>query len=124
MYRPVHFDLYSSAPDKSSGFLQKVFNWDISSWGGPMDYMLITTGKKDESGIDGGLSKDEGMFGQNVIFTIEIPDLDSYMEKVTDNGGELLTGKHTVPGVGYLAYFREPGGIVFAMMQEDINAGK
>lgn len=82
-----------------------------------MDYWLITTGK-DEPGIDGGLTKrTEGE--ANTVNTINVPSIDEYVEKIKENGGTIIMPKQAVPGVGWTAYFKDPEGNSFGLMEED-----
>ena len=54
--------------------------------------------------------------------TIDVPPVDDFLDKVVKNGGEVITPKMTVPGVGYAAYFRDTEGNDFGLMQEDETA--
>jgi len=51
------------------------------------------------------------------VNTIEVEDIDQLLKKVVENGGEIVMPKDEIPSVGYLAYFREPGGAVLGVMQ-------
>ncbi len=48
--------------------------------------------------------------------------IDETIEKVSENGGEFIVPKMPVPGVGWLAYFKDPQGNVFGIMQSDKSA--
>jgi predicted enzyme related to lactoylglutathione lyase len=37
-------------------------------------------------------------------------------------GGTIVTPKMTLPGIGYLAYFRDPQGNTFGIMKDDPTA--
>ena len=52
MKRIVHFDISADDPERAIKFYTNVFGWSIQKWDGPMDYWLVTTGPKDEPGID------------------------------------------------------------------------
>ena len=56
--------------------------------------------------------------------TVGISDLDEHIKKVLANGGEMVTEKITIPGVGYIAYFKDIEGVIMGLHQADINAGK
>ena len=89
--------------------------------GGPIEYWLITTGEKDEPGIDGGLSKRTDS-EPSTVNTIDVPSVDQYIKKVESNGGSLVRLKMAVPGVGWMAYFKDPEGNMFGIMEEDTTA--
>jgi len=82
---------------------------------------MIMTGDEKKPGIGGGLKmRDEG--GINTVNTIDTADIDESIEKVTKDGGKMMVPKMAVPGVGWLAYFADPQGNVFGIMQSDETA--
>jgi len=121
MPRIVHFELNVKNVEKTIKFYKEVFGWKIEKWSGPMDYWLIMTGDESEPGIDGGLGYIEEGFPQ-VVNTIDIDNIDKFIKKIESNGGEIVRPKHAVPGVGWLAYFKDTEGIVTGIMQEDPEA--
>jgi predicted enzyme related to lactoylglutathione lyase len=121
MPRVVHFEIEADQPERALKFYETVFDWKIEKWDGPFEYWLITTGKKDEPGIDGGLSKrTEG--APSTVNTIDVPSVDQYIKKVEHNGGSIVRPKMAVPGVGWMAYFKDPEGNMFGIMEEDSTA--
>ncbi len=102
-------------------FYEKVFGWKIVKWEGPIEYWLITTGKEDEPGIDGGLTRRTEP-ETSTINTIDVPSVDEYIKKVQDNGGTIVTPKHAIPGVGWAVAFKDPEGNMFGLMEEDESA--
>ena len=79
------------------------------------------TGEESEPGIDGGLGYEEEGFPR-VVNTIDVKNIDEIIKKIEKNGGEIIRPKHAVPGVGWLAYFKDTEGIVTGIIQEDPNA--
>ncbi|MCK4952678.1 VOC family protein, partial [Candidatus Bathyarchaeota archaeon] len=69
-------------------------------------------------GIDGGLGKEKAPS----VNTIDVHDVDEYLEKITNAGGTVVAPKMTIPGVGYLAFFKDPQGNVFGIMKDDPSA--
>src|SRR3972149_5570591 len=57
MPRVIHFEIAADDPERAVAFYRKVFGWEIQKWEGPMEYWVITTGPKEEPGIDGGLGR-------------------------------------------------------------------
>jgi hypothetical protein len=57
--------------------------------------------------------------------TIDVDDLDGLLAKVEQGGGGALVvvPKMAVPGIGWLAYVKDPDGNIFGMMQADTKAG-
>jgi uncharacterized protein len=119
MPRVVHFEIVTGDTERVRSFYEKVFEWKFNRWG-TEDYWLISTGQQDERGIDGGFVKSKGE--PVVVNTIDVPDLDEYIKRVQDNGGELEVPKRPIPGVGWLCYFKDVEGNLFGMMQADPSA--
>jgi predicted enzyme related to lactoylglutathione lyase len=107
--------------EKTIKFYEKVFGWKIEKWKGPMDYWLIMTGDESKPGIDGGLGYEEEDFPK-VVNTIDIDNIDEVIKKIEKNGGKIVRPKHAVPGVGWLAYFKDTEGIITGIMQNDPEA--
>jgi predicted enzyme related to lactoylglutathione lyase len=116
MARVIHFEVPSTNMETSRKFYENVFGWKLQKWEGPTEYYLITTGDPGAPGIDGGLggAADE-MHG--TVNTLGVDDLDAVLKQVVANGGEIVMPRQDIPGVGYLAYVREPGGTLFGLME-------
>ncbi|MBU2491062.1 MAG: VOC family protein [Bacteroidetes bacterium] len=125
MARVVHFEIHAQEPARAAEFYKNVFNWEISQWGNEQ-YWIVKTGEKDEPGIDGGIMKRHGeVDGEAVIAyvcTIDVDSLDYYGEKVINSGGENVVAKMAVPGIGWLAYFKDTEKNIFGIMQSDPEA--
>ena len=78
MNRVVHFEFEVENQERSIKFYSEVFGWKISNWGGPINYWLISTGPKEDVGIDGGMSlrseRDKNL-GSGTLNTIEVSEL-------------------------------------------------
>ena len=121
MPRVIHFEIEAENPERAIKFYQEVFAWKAEKWEGPVEYWLITTGKEDEPGIDGGLSRRTEAY-PSTVNTIAVPSVDEYVKKVERAGGTLVRPKMAVPGVGWMAYFKDPEGNLFGMMETDESA--
>jgi predicted enzyme related to lactoylglutathione lyase len=117
--RVVHFDINATNPEELTKFYEQVFNWKFEKWEGPMEYWMITTGK-DEPGIDGGLSRREKE--AQTINTINVSSIDDYIEMIKRNKGVILVPKKPILGVGWTAFFQDPQGNTFGLMQDDPTA--
>jgi len=115
MPRVVHFEIYGKKPEQLIPFYANVFGWTFEKWG-PMAYWIIKTGEG--PGIDGGLGTEKNPS----VNTIDVSDVDEYLDKITRAGGTVVTPKMTLPGIGYLAYFKDPQGNVFGIMKDDPTA--
>ncbi len=124
MPRVVHFDLPAEDPEKLKGFYEQVFGWKFEKWDDPsgqMEYWLITTGEENEPGINGGMGKRKDA-NEQIANTIGVPNVDEYIKKVEENGGEILMQKMAIPGIGWISSFKDPQGNKHMIMQDDKEA--
>ena len=121
MPRVVHFEIGANDPDKTAAFYQEVFGWNITKWEGPMEYWLVETGDEEEPGINGGLFRPNEIFS-GTVNTVDVPDIDVYIDKIKQHGGEIVIDKHAIPGVGYNAYAKDVNGTLFGVHQDDLQA--
>ena len=121
MSRVVHFDITANDVDKVIAFYEKALGWKFQKWEGPMDYWLVTTGEEGAPGINGGFGRpDPEMPG--TVNTVDVANIDDAIARVKKYGGTIVRDKHEIPGVGWLAYFSDPEGTIFGMMEADPNA--
>ncbi len=121
MPRVTHFEITADNMERAIEFYSKVFGWNINKWNGPIEYWLVSTNGGDEHGINGAIMKREDPT-TTTINTVDVPNVDQYIESVKKNGGTILTEKMTVPGVGYFAYCKDTEGNTFGIMEEDESA--
>jgi uncharacterized protein len=86
-----------------------------------MAYWMVTTGAKDEPGINGGILRRQEGF-PSTVNTIDVPSVDEFAKKVTSHGGNVAMPKMTIPGAGYLIYCQDPEGNLFGIYQSDPSA--
>jgi predicted enzyme related to lactoylglutathione lyase len=129
MSRPMHFEIQASNPQALIDFYSALFGWSFNKWEGG-DYWLIHTGPDDQPGINGGLLPRRGPPPENMaavnafVITVDVDKLDAKLAKVDSigGGGLVCVPKMAVPGIGWLAYVKDPDGNIFGMMQADTNA--
>lgn len=118
MGRVVHFEIGADDPDRAAEFYRKAFNWEISDWGGPMRYLLVTTGAADEPGINGAIMQ-RAEHQQAVINSIDVASWEAGAKSVVEAGGRLLMEKTAIPGIGYFAYCTDTEGNVFGILESN-----
>jgi uncharacterized protein len=126
MNRVLHFDLYADDPERISDFYGKTFGWKFEKWEGDvgMDYWMIMTGPEGAPGINGGMSrrgKESAKRASVGAITIAVDDIDGVIGKVKKFGGEIVMDKTVLPGVGWLASFRDTEGNELSLMQTDMS---
>ena len=126
MNRVVHFEIYATHPAETIVFYQQVFGWKIEPWGPPeAEYWHIATGGDDaqSAGLDGGLWRRRGPSPleesgvKAYTCTIEVENIDTTIDKITNAGGTIEIVKNQIPGVGWLAYCKDPDGNLFGVVQ-------
>lgn len=126
MHRVIHFEIHADDPPRAVKYYSELLGWQFQSWGGPMEYWLITTGTQDQPGINGGLIRRRGPIdGQAVIAyvcTVDVPNVDAYTQRAIAGGGQVVVPKMAIPGLGWLVYCKDTEGNIFGMIQDDKNA--
>lgn len=127
MGRTVHFEIQASEPQVLIDFYGRMFDWSFSKWEGG-DYWLVGTGEVGAPGINGGLlprrgpPPAEGAAVNAFVCTVDVEDLDQSLVLLKELKGTVAVPKMPVPGVGWLAYAKDPDGNIFGMMQNDASA--
>ena len=127
MARAVHFEIHAANPKDMIGFYSKLFGWTFNKWDGG-DYWMIHTGPDEQPGINGGLMPRRGdlpapMAAVNAfVITVDVDDVDACVAHAQTLGGSIALPKMAVPGIGWLAYAKDPDGNIFGMMQTDTAA--
>ena len=129
MGRVVHFEIHASDPERMAGFYRDLFGWTVQKWDGPMDYWMVMTGDDSQPGIHGGLVRREGSApseGQAVnafVCTVDVDDVETTVARAEALGGTVALPRHAIPGVGWLAYIKDPDGAIVGVMESDESAG-
>jgi hypothetical protein len=111
-------DIAADDPPRAIRFYERVFGWRIRKWEGPTDYWLIQTGDVSAPGINAGLAKRDNP-SQFVTPFISVPSVDEYAARVQASGGTIIQPKMAIPGIGYLAAFRDTEGNTVGMLEKD-----
>ena len=124
MAKVIHFEIHASDPPALISFYSALFGWEFRRWG-DMSYWLIQTEKEPSGGIGGGLVLRKGSpppSGAPVsgyICTIQVAALDDVVAQAQKLGGTVALPRAPIPGVGWLAYIKDPDGNIFGLMQTD-----
>ncbi|MHB1294999.1 MAG: VOC family protein [Anaerolineae bacterium] len=121
MGRVVHFELAVDDPERAAQFYRDALGWEVQRWGSE-DYWLIHTGPKERDGIDGALQRRGDAVG-NVVNTVAVEDLAATCAKIVAAGGNMLTEKMVIPGVGALTYCQDTEGNPFCVLEPEPGMG-
>ncbi len=103
----VHMDIAAKDPARSSKFYEQVFGWKIAV-DPSVDYHMFSA----EGGPGGGFVKVDGdqYKEKDIIPYIGTDDIDATLKMIEAKGGKTLLSKTEIPGVGWYAFFADPGG--------------
>ncbi len=127
MARAVHFEIHATNPQALIDFYSGLFGWTFNKWDGG-DYWMVHTGPDDQPGINGGLMPRRGpqppeLAAVNAfVITVDVDDVDPALAKALTLGASVAVPKMAVPGIGWLAYIKDPDGNILGMMQADTHA--
>ena len=127
MSRAVHFEIHASNPQAAIDFYSGLFGWSFNKWEGG-EYWMIHTGPDEQPGINGGLIPRRGALPDSMaainafVITVDVADVDTTVAGALAAGGASAAPKMAVPGIGWLAYLKDPDGNIFGVMQADREA--
>ena len=126
MNRVVHFEIHAGDPARAIAFYEKLFGWTIAPWGPPGLYWSVTTGPEGVPGINGGIVPRRGAIDGAAVLayvcTVQVESVDDAMARALSLGGSVALPKMPIPGMGWLAYFKDTEGNIVGVMNEDPSA--
>ena len=114
MGRIIHVELTAADLGQAATFYAEAFGWQPEPSPFVEGYLGAQTGEGD--GIDGAIMSREYQ-QQTTIAWIQVDDLDATLDAVVKAGGARAGEVQELPGVGRLAYVRDPEGTVLGLRQ-------
>ncbi|HMS67305.1 MAG TPA: hypothetical protein PKD18_04190 [Saprospiraceae bacterium] len=121
----THFAIHIDDIERAKSFYDGVFDWGFNSYG-QADFLQIKADKSETGELIGALQArkfspvSEKLIGLEC--TIGVENLDEIVERVKNNGGQLLLPKTAIPYVGWIAKFLDTEGNLICAMQYDNSA--
>ena len=115
MHKKQKFQIPPYMPINEMAFYNKVFGWTFQRSG--QTTYLSATKEASPCQITNQQKKNN-----LAIHTIAVTDVDRYIQKVLQVGGEIVIPKTAVPGIGWLVYCKGPEQPIFSLMQTDLQA--
>jgi len=119
-----HFAIYTEDTNRAKEFYSNVFDWGFQSYG-QQDFLQIKNDNSDEGELIGALqSRNYSPVPEKIIgleCTISVQNVDDIVERVKNNGGQILMPKTTIPYVGWITKFLDTEGNLICAMQYDNN---
>ncbi len=122
MDKVVHFEIPADNVERAQNFYKTVFDWKINPIPN-MGYTILQTVTVDEQNmpkepgaINGGMLKRQSPITSPVI-TINVDNIESSLEKIKQNGGQIVREKTQVGNMGFTAYFKDSEGNILGLWQ-------
>lgn len=121
----THFAIHIDDIDRAKSFYDDVFDWGFQSYGQP-GFLQIKADKTENGELIGALqARKYSPVADRIIgleCTVSVENVDGIIEKVKNNGGQLLMPKTAIPYVGWIAKFLDTEGNLICIMQYDNSA--
>lgn len=121
----THFAIHTDDIERAKKFYEELFEWGFNSYG-HTDFLQIKAEKKENSELIGALqSRNYSPVTQKIIgfeCTISVENIEEIIDKVNNNGGQLLIPKTAIPYVGYIAKFLDSEGNLICIIKYDHTA--
>ena len=113
-------DLTVENADQVRDFYKSVVGWSTTDtdMGGYCDYTMQAEGGDGIAGVCHARGSNEGLPAQWLMY-VNVPDLDTSLEKCKTKGGKVLAGPKGFAGQGRYAVIQDPAGAVMAIYQPD-----
>ena len=121
----THFAIHIDNIERAKNFYGQVFDWGFTSYG-PPDFLQIKTDKTENGELIGALQArtyspvNEKLIGLECTVTVE--SVDEIIERVKNNGGQILMPKTAIPYGGWITKFLDTEGNLVCAMQTDNSA--
>jgi uncharacterized protein len=118
MARPiVHVEIPATDPQALGDFYKSTFGWDLNL-DTTFNYLQFTS----EGGPAGAFTEGSGEnwagAGPNSpVIYLGTDDLEGDLAKVEAGGGQVLLSSMEIPGIGWMAIFRDPSGNHIGLFQ-------
>jgi uncharacterized protein len=68
-----------------------------------------------------GDAPSEGQPSTPTSLTVEVPDFDDYVKGAVSTGGSVALPAEDMPGIGRLAYIKDPDGNLLGLLQPEAS---
>lgn len=110
-----YLEIGSNNTAASKEFLAATFDWKLEMMKTPHGEFGTIAGPAGPIGSLRGLAPEEP--SPSVTNYVSVADIEATVKAIEANGGKMLTPIREPPGMGKMAWFQEPGGCVFGLVQ-------
>jgi len=108
----AHIEIPVKDTDRSAEFYSKLFGWDFRPFG--RGYHLYNSHKSFTVGLR---KADNIVSGDTTIFHLRIDNIEGYLNKSTELGGNVYRGKTIIPAMGHYALIKDIDGNIIGLFQ-------
>lgn len=123
------FEIHASDPAACIVFYEAAFGWEFVEHAfGDTSYWEIRSGEAEPRGAMGrmirrhGNPPADGAPVMGAVITVNLEDLDTAFAAALAHGGVEAMAKFAIPGIGWVAYVKDPDGNVLGLFQSDGDA--
>ena len=123
MDKIVHFEIPADDVDRAKEFYGSIFEWELQDFP-DMQYTIVMTVPVDEKqmptqpgAINGGMMKRSNTTPSSPVLTIEVQSIDEALKKIEAGGGDTITPRTPIPGMGAFAYFTDTEGNTLGLFE-------
>ena len=121
----THFAIHIDDIERAKNFYGEVFEWGFASYG-PHDFLQIKADRTENGELIGALqSRQYSPLKEKIVgleCTITVENVDEIIERVKNNGGQILMPKTAIPYVGWITKFLDTEDNLVCAMQSDRGA--
>lgn len=121
MAAPVaHVAINADDPDATCAFYTDVFGWTYESYG-PPGFNRVD---RPDGNVHTVIQQRRDLVPTEraaVEVTFAVDDVDATAAAAIAAGGTIVMERATIPGVGHLVFFADPGGTVVGAIQYDVG---
>jgi len=121
----VHFEIPADDVARAKEFYGSIFEWELQDYP-EMQYTIAMTVPVDDQqmptqpgAINGGMMKRSNTTPSSPVLTIEVQSIDEALKKIEAGGGETVTPRTPIPGMGAFAYFRDTEGNTLGLFETE-----
>jgi predicted enzyme related to lactoylglutathione lyase len=121
----VHFEIPAEDLSRARDFYGSVFDWQLQTMPMPGgEYTVVVTTPVDDAtqlpsepgAINGGIMQRDEQTPSPVV-TIDVEDIDAALQEIAAKGGNTVTPRTALAGMGAFAYFKDPEGNVLGLWE-------
>ena len=114
----VHFEILGKDHDLLQQYYRDLFDWKITNASPDFPYGLVSV-EEQGAGIGGGVGAPAEDLDSQLTIYVEVDDIQGYLDRSNDLGGETVVPVTTIPGMVTFAQFRDPQGNVVGLVSSE-----